>query len=232
MSVLTWLRDRAPVVLGVALLATAGLSVAVVGVALLALGTGTDPLVVLGGTVATLALLATVATATGLALAWTLLTRLGGALGVALHALRAGASERLARVESRTPLSRLGLADRVAPSEYTPLLDPLKQRYVDGDLTEWEFERRLDALLDAGRVDADRVSAAMDHESGDGDGVGSDPDPDSNPNSNSNSVPDPNPDSDAVLDRVTDADGPTDGLTTEDGTRSARSRRDVDVDLD
>jgi hypothetical protein len=163
MPVRTWLRDYAPVVLGVGLLATAGLSVAVVGVAMFALGTGTDPLVVLGGTLATLAVLVTVAVIAGVALAWTVLTRLAGALVGGVRGVRARLAERLARLESRArPLSRLGLADRVAPAEYTPLVDPLKRRYVDGDLDDVEFERRLEALLDAGRLDADRMRDGLD----------------------------------------------------------------------
>jgi hypothetical protein len=163
MPVRTWLRDYAPVVLGVGLLATAGVSVAVVGLAMLALGTGTDPLVVLGGTLAALAMLVTVAVVTGVALAWTVLTRLAGTLVGGVRAVRTRMAERVARLETRArPLSRLGLADRVAPSGYTPLVDPLKRRYVDGDLDDVEFERRLERLLEAGRLDADRARDTLD----------------------------------------------------------------------
>jgi hypothetical protein len=156
MSVGSWLRDYAPVVLGIALLGAAGLAVTVVGVALLAVGTGTDPLVVLGGTVAVLALLATIAAVTGLALVWTLVSRLASGLAGGVWTLRAGAAERVARVETRAPpLGRLGIADRIAPASYTPLVDPLKRQYVDGDISEGEFERRLEPLLATGRVDAE-----------------------------------------------------------------------------
>lgn len=44
------------------------------------------------------------------------------------------------------PLSRLALADRFAVSTETKR-ERLKERYVDGELTEVEYERRLQALL-------------------------------------------------------------------------------------
>ncbi|NLV11450.1 SHOCT domain-containing protein [Halomicrobium mukohataei] len=44
------------------------------------------------------------------------------------------------------PLSRLGLADRFAVSTETKR-ERLKERYVDGDLTEVEYERQLQVLL-------------------------------------------------------------------------------------
>lgn|GEM_PF-834213 len=58
------------------------------------------------------------------------------------------AAERLERAEAVfPPLARLGLADRFAVSNETKR-ERLKRRYVDGELTEPEYEHRLRELLD------------------------------------------------------------------------------------
>jgi hypothetical protein len=65
------------------------------------------------------------------------------------------------------PFGRVGLADRLAPPEPSPderverALADLKGRYVDGEMTETEFERRVDRLvsnepIDGARADRER----------------------------------------------------------------------------
>jgi uncharacterized membrane protein len=48
------------------------------------------------------------------------------------------------------PLARLGLSDRFAVSQATKR-ERLKRRYVEGDLTETEYERRVREILDEER---------------------------------------------------------------------------------
>ncbi|WP_018258007.1 SHOCT domain-containing protein [Halomicrobium katesii] len=62
------------------------------------------------------------------------------------------------------PLSRLALADRFAVSTETRR-ERLKERYVDGELTEVEYERQLQALLaeadDAAASAGDQIEADL-----------------------------------------------------------------------
>ena len=70
------------------------------------------------------------------------------------------AATRLERAEAVfPPLARLGLADRVAVSNETKR-ERLKQRYVDGELTEPEYERRLRTVLD--EEDGDTAATDVD----------------------------------------------------------------------
>lgn len=81
----------------------------------------------------------------------------GVAYGLARRASlpRGGRAESVARsVEAKVPFLRaLGVADAFAEPEPTPeerradALSTLKRRYVDGEMTEAEFERRLDRLV-------------------------------------------------------------------------------------
>lgn len=75
------------------------------------------------------------------------------------------AAAALARAERVVPLlSRLGLSERVAVSQATRR-ERLKRRYVEGDLTETEYERRVRELLDAERAvsvsDVDELDANL-----------------------------------------------------------------------
>ena len=64
-------------------------------------------------------------------------------------------ADALARVERAVPpLSRLGLSDRFAVSQATRR-ERLKRRYVDGELTQTEYERRVRELLDEERAVSD-----------------------------------------------------------------------------
>jgi uncharacterized membrane protein len=73
-------------------------------------------------------------------------------------------NERLSNAFARAegvvpPLARLGLSDRFALSAETRR-ERLKQRYVDDELTQFEYERRLDELLadeEGGDVDSTTV---------------------------------------------------------------------------
>ena len=78
----------------------------------------------------------------------------------------------VARVEGvYPPLRRVGLSDRLAPPEPSPeeraerALADLKARYVDGELTEAEFERRIDWLVSSEPTDRVRIDRERsDHE--------------------------------------------------------------------
>lgn len=91
-------------------------------------------------------LLGVSAVVVALLLAWTTLTRVAG---MRYRWLSAAA----VRAERRSDLAaRARLADRVTPPR-TPAarkheLNALKRRYVEGGIDEYEFERRLDRLLD------------------------------------------------------------------------------------
>ncbi|WP_440007348.1 SHOCT domain-containing protein [Halomicrococcus sp. SG-WS-1] len=86
------------------------------------------------------------------------------AVALAVTAVRRASlprNDRLARlaetVERASPKARsVGLSDRVAPTT-EDRIDDLKQRYVEGDIGELEYERRLQELMDDESVDADRV---------------------------------------------------------------------------
>ena len=82
-------------------------------------------------------------------------------------------SERLARLAERaereySPLRMLGLSELLAPPEPSAeeqaeqALESLKQQYVDGELSEIEFERRVDRLVSNESLDEAR--AAREHE--------------------------------------------------------------------
>lgn len=89
--------------------------------------------------------------------------------------------ERLASVASRAErevplLGSLGLSDSLAPPEPTPeeraerTLAELKRQYVDGEIDEREFERRVDRLvsndsLEEARADRERRAVLNDGES-------------------------------------------------------------------
>ncbi len=86
---------------------------------------------------------------------------------VLLRSLSLPRSARVASVAARVedvypPLERVGLADRLAPPEPSPeeraerALADLKARYVDGELTEAEFERRVDGLVSNEPIDGAR----------------------------------------------------------------------------
>ncbi|WP_225332680.1 SHOCT domain-containing protein [Halomicrobium urmianum] len=76
--------------------------------------------------------------------------------------LVANAAERLER--EYPPLRTVGLSDLLAPPEPSPAereeraLDDLKRRYVNGDLTEAEFERKVDRLVENETVDEARAA--------------------------------------------------------------------------
>jgi hypothetical protein len=151
MVLTTWLRAHAPAVLATSLVAVAGLLVAAVGLGTLAFLTGGDPLVTLGGALVSVVVLVTLGLVLAGALAWTLLTR--GVRGV--RAVVDGARRRvgrgLARLETRSRvLARLGLSARLVDRERwrAEQVSTLQRRYVDGDLTEAAFERRLELLFE------------------------------------------------------------------------------------
>ncbi|MDS0473590.1 SHOCT domain-containing protein [Natrinema sp. 1APR25-10V2] len=74
----------------------------------------------------------------------------------------ASAAERLEREYS--PLRMLGLSEFLSPPEPSPeeradrALADLKERYVDGDITEAEFERRVDRLVANESIDEARAA--------------------------------------------------------------------------
>ncbi|WP_435179753.1 SHOCT domain-containing protein [Halorussus sp. AFM4] len=85
-------------------------------------------------------------------------------LGVAVAAVRRASmprSERLARLARLVErysdeARRFGLAERFEPTT-EERIDELKRRYVDGELTELEYERRLQDLMAEEDVDDARV---------------------------------------------------------------------------
>lgn len=88
-------------------------------------------------------------------------------LYVLLRSLSLPRSARIASVVGRLegtypPLGRVGLADRLAPPEPSAeeraerALADLKGRYVDGEMTEAEFERRVDRLVSNEPIDGER----------------------------------------------------------------------------
>ena len=86
------------------------------------------------------------------------------AVALAVTAVRRASmprDDRLARlaelVERAYPKARtVGLSDRVEPTQ-EDRIDELKRRYVEGDIGEAEYERRLRELMDDESVDDDRV---------------------------------------------------------------------------
>jgi len=95
----------------------------------------------------------------GIALLVTLLIASGvGFVWALVRSVSVPTSPRLASVVDRIeraypPLESLGLSDRLAPPQPTPeeraerALSELKRRYVDGEITDAEFERNLDRLV-------------------------------------------------------------------------------------
>jgi uncharacterized membrane protein len=95
----------------------------------------------------------------------------GSVVGLALSVVRHASlprSERVAalaeRAEREYPaLGALGLSDLLSPPEPSAderaerALADLKRRYVEGDLTEDEFERKVDRLVAADSIDAARA---------------------------------------------------------------------------
>ena len=88
-------------------------------------------------------------------------------LYVLLRSVSLPRSARVASVVARLegaypPLGRVGLADRLAPPEPSAeerverALADLKGRYVDGGMTEAEFERRVDRLVSNEPIDGAR----------------------------------------------------------------------------
>jgi len=160
MSVTPWLRSHAPGVLLVGFLLAAGGTVAAAGVGLAALATGTDLLVAFGVTVAAVATLGTLAVVLFGALVWTVVGRLLGTTGRGVAAARRQLADAVAAAETRSDrLAGLDVSRTVAPADYDPVLDGLKRQYVDGELSELGFERRLDRLLADDRIDPEQARA-------------------------------------------------------------------------
>lgn len=104
-----------------------------------------------------LAVLLTVATLSGIGLTVAVLRRLSLPRSERVHAL-------VDRVEREySPLGSVVFADFLAPPEPSAdeqaerALADLKRRYVEGDLTEAEFERKVDRLVATDSVDAART---------------------------------------------------------------------------
>jgi hypothetical protein len=83
----------------------------------------------------------------------------------------ARAASVIARLENvYPPLGRGGLSDRLAPPEPSPgeraerALADLKSRYVNGEMTEAEFERRVDRLVSNEPVDEVRADRERERE--------------------------------------------------------------------
>lgn len=122
----------------------------VVGVAFISGGLTVDFLLGLAPYLPVLAILLILTAISGLSLGWTALRRLSLPRGGRLHSV-------LERLERRTPaLDMLGLSTFVAPPEQSDeeKLDALKQRYVEGEINEAEFERELERLNTTGSSDS------------------------------------------------------------------------------
>ncbi|WP_276271664.1 hypothetical protein [Haloarcula litorea] len=142
-----WLLFAATVLSG---LGAAGVAFVGVVATVVTLVTGGPILGIVAGSVLGTLLLLGVAVVAGTKLASTL-------AGMASFPTNRRAADALARAERLVPpLSRLGLADRLAPSVEERRAE-LTQRYVDGDLTEAAFERELRDLLE----DADEDGSGM-----------------------------------------------------------------------
>ncbi|MFC7155408.1 SHOCT domain-containing protein [Halomarina halobia] len=148
-GVVGWVRRHHVGVLAVSLLVVTALLVGVLGIGtLVALASLTAPLdaladAVLPWAVAAL-LLAALALCLVAALAWALVRRLS-------LPKSQRAADLAARIERHNHWARsVGLSAFVAPPRPTTddRIDDLTRRYVDGDLSEAEFERRVGSLVD------------------------------------------------------------------------------------
>ena len=160
-----WLRSNLLWLSLVALLVSGGLLLVVVGsvglVVYSALGTGT-PIV---GELLDIAL--PVLAVTAVLLVATVVSGVGFVWGL-LRRASLPRSRRLASVAGRVereyrPLRVLGLSDLLSPPEPSAeeraadALEELKRRYVDGELDEREFERRVDRLVANESIDEARA---------------------------------------------------------------------------
>ena len=170
-----WIRDNLLWISLVALLVFGGLLVVVLGsvglVVYTALVTGT-PIVdtLLDVALPTLAITAGLLVATvfaGVGFAWALVSRVSLPRGERLAAL----AERAER--EYPPLRMAGLSGLLSPpapsskERAEDALAELKRRYVEGELDEREFERRVDRLvanesIDEARADRERRDAVRD----------------------------------------------------------------------
>ncbi|WP_254543533.1 SHOCT domain-containing protein [Halomarina pelagica] len=147
--VVAWIRRHHVGVLAVSLFVVTVLLFGVLGLGtLVALASLTAPLDALVGAVLPWAVAALLlgALALGLiaALAWTFVRRLS-------LPKSQRAADLAARIERHNEWARsVGLSAVVAPPRPTTddRIDDLKRRYVDGDLSEAEFERRVGSLVD------------------------------------------------------------------------------------
>lgn len=161
---MSWVNRNRHWILLALVAVTTVLAVGTVGVGLLAVLAGVASGAGLGAVLADAALVALVVAvlvAADLAFAVAFLATV--ARRASLPGLPLVENERLAAGFERAeavfpPLARLGLADRFALSNETKR-ERLKRRYVDGELTEPEYERRLRDLLDA---EDDRAATDVD----------------------------------------------------------------------
>ena len=144
-----WIRRHA---LGLLAAASAGLAVAIVGTLALAVVTALGA-VVSGGSVLATALpfllaavaLGAVELAVVVGLVYVGARRAASRVGIPTDERVARA---LGRLESRSAtLADLGLAERFAPDPEERRRE-LRRQYVDGEIDELEFERRMEQLLD------------------------------------------------------------------------------------
>lgn len=143
-----WFERNLPWLLLALLLATSAITVVALGVGLLvvfgALLSGASLASALGGTAAVLSAVAMLVTADallGFALVLTVVRRASLPQSDRLAAI-------FALVERLIPPARgLGLSERFEPSAEDRRRE-VKRRYVEGELTEPEFEREMRALLD------------------------------------------------------------------------------------
>lgn len=145
---MTWLADNRHWLLFAGLVVT---TLAAVGTAVVGLIATAGALLTGGGLLAPLALLVLgpllsggLAVVCGVGLA----RELARSVSVPRDERIAAAAGRLERLVP--PLSALGLAERFEPT-VEDRREALRERYVEGDLSEAEFEARLDDLLDGER---------------------------------------------------------------------------------
>lgn len=152
-----WLRDHSLAVsMGVFLVSSIVLALVIgyigiiVGVAFISGGLTVNFMLGLAPYLSVLAILLILTAVSGLSIGWTVLRRLSLPRGGRLHYV-------LERLEGRnSALDTLGLSTFVAPPEQSDedKLDVLKQRYVEGDINEAQFERELDRLNTTGSSDS------------------------------------------------------------------------------
>lgn len=167
-----WLRDHSLAVsMGVFLVSgivsalVIGYIGIIVGLAFVSGGLTVGFLLDLAPYLPVLAILLILTAVSGLSLGWEALRRLSLPRGGRLHSV-------LERLERRnSALDTLGLSTFVAPPEQSDeeKLDALKQRYVEGDINEAQFERELDRLNTSGSPNntpsyRERESRTTEHE--------------------------------------------------------------------